>query len=171
MKPAQQWFKAQGWQPFPFQKEVWQAVAEGLSGLLHATTGSGKTYAVWLAALNRFASAAKPAAATARQRKPVAPPLTVLWITPMRALASDTLRALREPLAALAPHWRSGLRSGDTPSTERGARRFIASPNNTSPWPESPTNTNPYSGKSASYCMKFSSFFAAMSSLPAPGHS
>ncbi|MES2883525.1 MAG: ligase-associated DNA damage response DEXH box helicase [Pseudomonadota bacterium] len=119
MKPAQQWFKAQGWQPFPFQKEVWQAVAEGQSGLLHATTGSGKTYAVWLAALNRFASAAKPAAATARQRKPVAPPLTVLWITPMRALAADTERALAEPLTGLNLPWTVGVRSGDTSSSQR----------------------------------------------------
>ncbi|EGH17997.1 helicase domain-containing protein, partial [Pseudomonas savastanoi pv. glycinea str. race 4] len=29
----------------------------GESGLLHASTGSGKTYAVWFAALNRFAKA------------------------------------------------------------------------------------------------------------------
>ena len=50
------WFASRGWQPFPFQREVWQAVDQGESGLLHATTGSGKTYAVWLGALDRFAS-------------------------------------------------------------------------------------------------------------------
>ena len=48
---ADGWFKAHGWNAFAFQREVWQAVAQGKSGLLHATTGSGKTYAVWLAAL------------------------------------------------------------------------------------------------------------------------
>ena len=31
------WFAARGWKPFAFQREVWQAVAEGRSGLLHAT--------------------------------------------------------------------------------------------------------------------------------------
>ena len=31
------------------------------------------------------------------------PPLTVVWLTPMRALAADTLRALQTPLPALAP--------------------------------------------------------------------
>ena len=38
---------------FEFQREVWRHIAEGRSGLLHATTGSGKTYAVWFALLNR----------------------------------------------------------------------------------------------------------------------
>ena len=48
-----------------------------------------------------------------------APPLGVLWITPMRALAADSQRALAAPLADLAPAWTLGLRSGDTPSAER----------------------------------------------------
>ncbi len=50
---ADGWFAAHGWQPFEFQREVWRHIAEGRSGLLHATTGSGKTYAVWFALLNR----------------------------------------------------------------------------------------------------------------------
>ena len=36
------WFTAQGWTPFSFQREVWSAMGAGRSGLLHATTGSGK---------------------------------------------------------------------------------------------------------------------------------
>ena len=48
-----------------------------------------------------------------------APPLRVLWITPMRALAADTTRALGEPLQDMAPHWTLGLRTGDTASAER----------------------------------------------------
>lgn len=40
----------------------------------------------------------------------------------MRALATDSLRALQEPLPALAPHWTSGLRTGDTASGERAAQ-------------------------------------------------
>lgn len=121
MKPAQQWFAQQGWKPFSFQKEVWKAVAEGESGLLHATTGAGKTYAVWLAALNRFATPAAPQkeGIGKRRRKPVAPPLTVLWITPMRALAADTERALQAPLAVLNLSWTVGVRSGDTTSAQR----------------------------------------------------
>ena len=40
----------------------------------------------------------------------------------MRALAADSLRALQEPLPGLAPHWTSGLRTGDTASGERAAQ-------------------------------------------------
>jgi len=98
------WFRARGWAPFPFQREVWAAMAQGRSGLLHATTGSGKTYAVWLGALAR--------------RQPAAG-LQVLWITPMRALAADTTRALQLPLAELSPGWRVAQRTGDTPAAER----------------------------------------------------
>ena len=36
------WFADRGWEPFPFQREVWQAMAAGGSGLLHAPTGTGK---------------------------------------------------------------------------------------------------------------------------------
>jgi ATP-dependent helicase Lhr and Lhr-like helicase len=108
----QRWFAAQGWQPFAFQHAVWDAMEAGHSGLLHATTGSGKTYAVWLGALLHALRADDTPARGA-------PPLTVLWITPMRALAADTTRAITLPLAALAPHWSVGARSGDTPSAER----------------------------------------------------
>ena len=45
------WFAAAGWTPFPFQHEVWEAYARGESGLIHSPTGTGKTYAVWFAAL------------------------------------------------------------------------------------------------------------------------
>jgi ATP-dependent Lhr-like helicase len=57
---AEAWFAARGWQPFAFQREVWQAMAGGESGLLHATTGSGKTYAVWFGAIARAAGLGVP---------------------------------------------------------------------------------------------------------------
>ena len=118
---GEHWFAAQGWRSFDFQREVWGAVARGESGLLHATTGAGKTYAVWLGALNAFAKASAAAAATPHQpaRKRTAAALTVLWITPMRALAADTERALNAPLKALAPNWTVGVRSGDTSASTR----------------------------------------------------
>ena len=124
---ATAWMATRDWQPFGFQRDVWDAIAAGDSGLLHATTGAGKTYAVWLGALQALDDVAPAAASTTRAtpakatRKPVAPPLSVLWITPMRALAADTLRALQEPLPALAPTWTVAARTGDTP--QRPARR------------------------------------------------
>lgn len=121
MSLASAWFVQRGWKAFAFQREVWQAVAKGESGVLHATTGSGKTYAVWLAALNRFAKAtpATTASGHPRKRQPAAAPLGVLWITPMRALAADTQRALQAPLDDLNIAWSVGLRTGDTGSSER----------------------------------------------------
>ena len=110
---AERWFAERGWTPFEFQREVWAAMAAGESGLLHATTGAGKTYAVGFGALAR--AAALGVDLSARQ----APPLGILWLTPMRALAADTTRALALPLTPLAPAWTVGLRSGDTPSAER----------------------------------------------------
>ena len=114
---VERWFACAGWQPFAFQREVWAAMVAGRSGLLHATTGSGKTYAVWIGALLRaaalVATAPPPAARTG------APPLGVLWLTPMRALAADTVRALAQPLPTLGPTWTVGMRTGDTPSAER----------------------------------------------------
>ena len=115
---AKTWFSARGWKPFAFQKQVWAAVKRGESGLLHASTGAGKTYAVWFAALNRFARL-KPPAAAPQKRKAPAEPLTVLWITPMRALAADTARALQAPVSDLQIPWSIGLRTGDTSSAER----------------------------------------------------
>ena len=116
--PSQQWLERRGWDAFPFQREVWQAIAQGRSGMLHATTGSGKTYAVWLGMLDRML-AQHPYTRGAE-------PLRAIWLTPMRALAADTTRAIAEPLRALAPEWTIGQRTGDTPAAERARqdRRF-----------------------------------------------
>ncbi len=104
----QQWFEQRDWKVFPFQKTVWKEALKGSSGMLHATTGSGKTYAVWFAALARAA-----------RKKSTKRGLKVLWLTPMRALATDTVTALIAPLADLQPTWQVGMRTGDTSSTER----------------------------------------------------
>ncbi len=120
---AERWFAARGWRPFDFQREVWAAMAEGTSGLLHATTGSGKTYAVWFGALARL----RPG-----------PGLQVLWLTPMRALAADTARALALPLPEAAPWARVAARTGDTASAER-ARQERAPPTALVTTPESLT--------------------------------
>jgi ATP-dependent Lhr-like helicase len=108
-KAVDAWFAARGWTVFPFQRAVWNAALAGQSGLLHANTGAGKTYAVWFAALMR--------AQRGTGRRTAG--LRVLWLTPMRALAADTQRALEASAAELAPEWTIGARTGDTGSSER----------------------------------------------------
>lgn len=105
----QPFFVAKGWQPFDFQKQTWDAYLAGKSGLLHAPTGLGKTLAVYLGPL--------------AESLPTGPGCKVLWLTPLRALAADTLRALREPLASLAPHFEAEARTGDTPAALRARLR------------------------------------------------
>ncbi|MDP3273523.1 ligase-associated DNA damage response DEXH box helicase [Limnobacter sp.] len=107
----QEWFDAQGWQPFEYQLQVWKAFQKGHSGLLHATTGAGKTLAVWLGALLRLAQLPTPRGAATR----------VMWITPMRALAADSTKALQQSLSALAGDCDVALQTGDTDSAARAA--------------------------------------------------
>jgi ATP-dependent Lhr-like helicase len=120
------WFSSRGWKVFPFQRAVWKAAVAGQSGLLHANTGAGKTYAVWFAALLRGQLAAKKKSTGLR----------VLWITPMRALAADTQRALEASSAELMPAWTIGARTGDTGSAER-ARQTRGMPSALITTPES----------------------------------
>ena len=108
------WFAGRGWTPFDFQREAWRAQMEGRSGLIHAPTGCGKTYAAFCGLLAR---AVQAASASGSGKDPA--PLSILWVTPLRALASDTVLALSEAVSGLAPGWTVGLRTGDTASAER----------------------------------------------------
>lgn len=105
----EQWFSANGWQAFDFQREVWHAYLNGESGLVHSATGTGKTLAAWLGLLAEWIG--EGAAGT--------PSLRVLWITPMRALAGDTRLSLERAVNGMELPWTVGLRTGDTSSAER----------------------------------------------------
>ncbi len=72
MDCVREWFAKEGWDPFPFQEEVWEAYLAGGSGLIHAATGTGKTYAAWMGAVLEWLehySAPLP-------RRPAAPPVS-----------------------------------------------------------------------------------------------
>jgi ATP-dependent Lhr-like helicase len=107
--PLLSFFTEKGWRPFEFQQQTWTAYLAGKSGLVHAPTGLGKTLAVYLGPLAESVGSG--------------PGCRVLWLTPLRALAADTLRALREPLAALAPGCEAEARTGDTPAALRARLR------------------------------------------------
>ena len=116
-----EWFATRGWEPFAFQREVWDAYARGESGLIHAATGTGKTYAAWMGAVIE-ALAEQPDAKKARRRADTMP-LRVLWITPLRALAADTEQALKLPVTELGLPWSVESRTGDTSQSRRARQR------------------------------------------------
>jgi ATP-dependent helicase Lhr and Lhr-like helicase len=110
---VREWFASEGWQPFLFQEEVWWAYLAGESGLIHAATGTGKTYAAWMGPVLEWLQD-YPGKTALLPRRQAAPPLRVLWITPLRALAADTEAALRAPVEDLSLPWTVESRTGDT---------------------------------------------------------
>ncbi|RYZ72906.1 MAG: ligase-associated DNA damage response DEXH box helicase [Lysobacteraceae bacterium] len=118
-RPLEAWFRSQGWKPLPFQRAMWKHYLQGESGLLHTPTGSGKT----LAAFGGSLLEAFQDRVAAPRKKNAARPLQVLWITPLKALASDTVRALREPIEALGIDWTVGLRTGDASARDKRLAR------------------------------------------------
>jgi ATP-dependent Lhr-like helicase len=113
------WFATRGFEPAAFQRETWAAQARGASGLVQAPTGSGKTLAVAGGPLRDAVST--PPGAT-----------QLLWITPLKALAGDTRRALElaatgvgavQRIGRKPGPLRVGLRSGDANSAERARAR------------------------------------------------
>ena len=131
------WFKSRGWTPARFQREVWRRYAAGESGLVHTPTGSGKTLAAiggpLIEALrlqqktqrlaSRRRTEPKKSAPKAGKKPPKQRRLTVLWITPLRALAVDSLRALREPIDDLGLDWQVALRTGDAGARDKRLAR------------------------------------------------
>jgi ATP-dependent Lhr-like helicase len=107
---VERWFSETGRTPFQFQREVWAHFEAGKSGLLIAPTGSGKTYAAWGGAVAAF---------LARNQSKPKSGLRVLWITPLRALASDIRNALQISADGIGLDWIIGLRTGDTSATEK----------------------------------------------------
>ena len=63
------------------------------------------------------------ARSTKPRRSTAVRPLSVLWITPLKALASDTTRALREPIDALGIDWQVGQRTGDASARDKRLAR------------------------------------------------
>ncbi len=133
---ADAWFATRGWSPFPFQRQVWQAYLDGRSGLIHAATGTGKTQAAWWGPVLEWMGEQSRRGPDKSPARISAAPLRVLWITPMRALAADTERALREVIDDLGLPWTVDRRTGDTASAAR-ARQLARPPTALITTPES----------------------------------
>lgn len=123
--PAMKWFQSKGWDPFPFQKECWESYRRGEHMMLHSSTGTGKTLAAWFGPVLQYLSEGNgvPLKSEPKTRKPVRPPLKVLWITPLRALSADTEESLRGTIDDLNLDWSLERRTGDSSASTKASIR------------------------------------------------
>ncbi len=120
------WFTETYGKPTSVQAEAWPLIEKGENVLALAPTGSGKTLTAFLSAISRFCS----------DEQYPADKLSVLYVSPLKALNEDIKRNLLEPLAAIQsrfekeglpfPPIRVETRSGDTPQSQR--RKFFIKP-------------------------------------------
>ncbi|MGV3527337.1 MAG: ligase-associated DNA damage response DEXH box helicase [Flavisolibacter sp.] len=108
------WLASKELRPFAYQKEAWQHIIRGQSGLVNAPTGTGKTFSVFLGAVIQFINEHPNDYRERKNNK-----LQLLWISPLRALAKDLGRAMEEVIGELGMQWRVAIRNGDTPVAER----------------------------------------------------
>lgn len=126
-KKVVKWLKQHKKKPFKFQTDAWVNYAEGYSGLINAPTGFGKTFSIFLAViideLNTDRSLGVSKAADQKKGKQIKQKrksgLKLIWITPLRSLAKDLARAMREVCEQLELDWQIGVRNGDTPQNEK----------------------------------------------------
>lgn len=109
--------RQRGWKPFAFQCECWDAIANNLNGFLHAPTGSGKTYALFLAALSNFGTLNQAVGKSRTSH------IKVIWITPLKALASDIAQAMTNAVQGMNVGWSVGVRTGDTSQAQKQKQR------------------------------------------------
>ena len=110
--------------PTPPQRAAWPLIAAREHTLVAAPTGSGKTLSAFLVAIDRLYRAAERGEATDGIAR-------VVYVSPLKALAVDIAENLERPLLEIAaiakqlgmtaPTIRVGVRSGDTPTSQRAA--------------------------------------------------
>ena len=112
------WLSSEDRRPFLFQEQTWQHIINGESGLVNAPTGCGKTYSVFLGAIIDFINQHPGDYIKIKNIG-----LQLLWITPLRALATDIGRAMEEAINQLHLKWKVGIRNGDTSPAERARQK------------------------------------------------
>ena len=110
---TREWFERAFAAPTAAQEQAWPAIASGEHVLISAPTGSGKTLAAFLWAIDALA-AQQPD--NGRQ-----PGISLVYISPLKALSYDIDRNLRVPLRGIGAELKVAVRTGDTPQKERQA--------------------------------------------------
>jgi len=143
-EPVRRWFTSSFEAPTPAQAQGWPAIASGANTLICAPTGSGKTLTAFLWGIDALSRRAAPEPPKGRKRKdgsradaqpalegleidPNEPPLgsgvRIVYVSPLKALSYDVERNLRAPLRGIGAPISVGLRTGDTPQSERQRMR------------------------------------------------
>ena len=104
------WFAARGWQPRRHQLAMMAEADAGRSCLLIAPTGGGKTLAGFLPSLVELSTPHKRL-------------LHTLYVSPLKALATDIARNLMAPVAEMMLDIAIETRTGDTPANRRRRQR------------------------------------------------
>src|SRR6202451_2042927 len=120
---VQEWFVNKFGTPTEPQEQGWPHILAGKTTLICAPTGSGKTFAAFLACGDRLVRKALAGQLEDRTE--------VLYVSPLKALGNDIHKNLEEPLGEilqlalqkgfLMPEIRSGVRTGDTLMHQRRA--------------------------------------------------
>jgi ATP-dependent helicase Lhr and Lhr-like helicase len=105
----QHWFTARGWSVHPHQREMLER-ADDPATLLIAPTGGGKTLAGFLPTLTDLARTPHDG-------------LHTLYVSPLKALATDIKRNLRTPVDEIGLDIRIEDRTGDTSATQKRRQR------------------------------------------------
>ncbi|MGR8949444.1 MAG: DEAD/DEAH box helicase, partial [Gammaproteobacteria bacterium] len=117
------WFEQTFSAPTECQRQAWRSIADGRHTLVAAPTGSGKTFAAFLSAIDDLVRQAESSSLDDATQ--------VLYISPLKALGNDIERNLEAPLAAIQAALgeqdcgpiRAAVRTGDTPQAARAAMR------------------------------------------------
>lgn len=110
------WFERRFGTLAPAQAAALPEILAGRSVLLSSPTGSGKTLAAFLGVFDHLARA--------RDRGELPAGIVAVYLSPLRALAYDLEKNLRQPLGELGWPWlRLGARTGDTTPAERAKQR------------------------------------------------
>src|SRR2546421_1513064 len=112
-EPVRKWFQASFEAPTPAQEAGWPTIASGVHTLICAPTGSGKTLAAFLWGIDRLS----------RDPERLGSGVKIVYVSPLKALSYDIERNLRAPLQGVGAPISVGLRTGDTPQSERRAMR------------------------------------------------
>ncbi|HZX87953.1 MAG TPA: DEAD/DEAH box helicase, partial [Reyranella sp.] len=94
------WFESRGWAPRPHQLALIDLARQGKSALLIAPTGGGKTLAGFLPSLIELTE--RRLAGRDLAHKKGKGELHTLYISPLKALATDIRRNLEMPIAEMA---------------------------------------------------------------------